>query len=228
MKIKDVIIVLLIAVILSLVGYIIYDKVEYNNINTKVDNNKQNKNNTNNTKEDNSITIKKENKEYFDNYLKIFLPSGSANNFKRTINEFSDQDISTYLLFYYSSLANNGEISAVEQNGTYSYDVTKKQLDDVVYKYFGKKEYNLILSDSRTGIRKLENDMYQIFWYATGWTSPEATNIAVNYNGSEVTVEYKLTNDIYGSYGENSKLTFNLLYNDGNYNIKSILYDKLQ
>ena len=46
-------------------------------------NNEQNNNGNTNT------TIKEESKEFFDEYLKVFLPLGSASNFLRNINKFS-------------------------------------------------------------------------------------------------------------------------------------------
>lgn len=248
MKSKDIIIILLVIMVLGLSGYIIYDKIEDDKNSTVVnDNNKCQSDNDsdekdNNDKEENivndnqqnnnqnnnvntNITIKEESKEFFDEYLKIFLPGGSASNFLRTINKFNDRDISIYLLFYYSSLNNSGEISAVEDRGSYTYDITKEEIDAVVYKYFGIKDYNVVESNSRTGIRKLENGKYQVYWFATGWMSPTVANTMVKYNGNQVIVEYELI-ETYGNHKVGSKLTFNLVYNDGNYNVISVIFDE--
>lgn len=243
MKCKDIIIILLVIIVLGLSGYIIYDKIEDDKNNTVVndnnkgqndnasdeeDNNNHQNNNQNNEQNNNgntNTTIKEESKEFFDEYLKVFLPSGSASNFLRNINKFSDKDISIYLLFYYSSLNNSGEISAVEDRGNYTYDITKEEIDAVVYKYFGIKDYNVVVSSGRDGIRKLENGKYQVYWFATGWMAPTATNTMVKYNGNKVVVEYKLI-ETYNDYKDDGKLTFNLVYNDGNYNVVSVIYEE--
>lgn len=243
MKCKDIIIILLVIIVLGLSGYIIYDKIEDDKNNTVVndnnkgqndnasdeeDNNNHQNNNQNNEQNNNgntNTTIKEESKEFFDEYLKVFLPDGSASNFLRNINKFSDKDISIYLLFYYSSLNNSGEISAVEDRGNYTYDITKEEIDAVVYKYFGIKDYNVVVSSGRDGIRKLENGKYQVYWFATGWMAPTATNTMVKYNGNKVVVEYKLI-ETYNDYKDDGKLTFNLVYNDGNYNVISVIYEE--
>ena len=243
MKRKDIIIILLVIIVLGLSGYIIYDKIEDDKNNTVVNdnnkgqndnasdeenNNNQQNNNQNNEQNNNgntNTTIKEESKEFFDEYLKVFLPSGSASNFLRNINKFNDKDISIYLLFYYSSLNNSGKISAVEDRGNYTYDITKEEIDAVVYKYFGIKDYNVVVSSGRDGIRKLENGKYQVYWFATGWMAPTATNTMVKYNGNKVVVEYKLI-ETYNDYKDDGKLTFNLVYNDGNYNVISVIYEK--
>lgn len=227
MKCKDIIIILLVIIVLGLSGYIIYDKIEDDKNNTVVNDNQQN-NNQNNEQNNNgntNTTIKEESKEFFDEYLKVFLPSGSASNFLRNINKFNDKDISIYLLFYYSSLNNSGKISAVEDRGNYTYDITKEEIDAVVYKYFGIKDYNVVVSSGRDGIRKLENGKYQVYWFATGWMAPTATNTMVKYNGNKVVVEYKLI-ETYNDYKDDGKLTFNLVYNDGNYNVISVIYEE--
>lgn len=227
MKRKDIIIILLVIIVLGLSGYIIYDKIEDDKNNTVVNDNQQN-NNQNNEQNNNgntNTTIKEESKEFFDEYLKVFLPSGSASNFLRNINKFNDKDISIYLLFYYSSLNNSGEISAVGDRGNYTYDITKEEIDAVVYKYFGIKDYNVVVSSGRDGIRKLENGKYQVYWFATGWMAPTATNTMVKYNGNKVVVEYKLI-ETYNDYKDDGKLTFNLVYNDGNYNVISVIYEE--
>ena len=227
MKCKDIIIILLVIIVLGLSGYIIYDKIEDDKNNTVVNDNQQN-NNQNNEQNNNgntNTTIKEESKKFFDEYLKVFLPSGSASNFLRNINKFNDKDISIYLLFYYSSLNNSGEISAVEDRGNYTYDITKEEIDAVVYKYFGIKDYNVVVSSGRDGIRKLENGKYQVYWFATGWMAPTAINTMVKYNGNKVVVEYKLI-ETYNDYKDDGKLTFNLVYNDGNYNVISVIYEE--
>ena len=211
-----VLVIILSFLVLGLSAYIVYDKV----LNTK-DENVIDKDDDNKQEE-----IKEEDSAYFDEYLKVFLPRGSASNFKKTINEFSDEDISNYLFFYYSSLANSGDLEAKLNDGVYTYDVSKDEMDKVVDKYFGIKDYNVVVSTGRDGIRKLDNGDYQVFWFATGWIAPAATNVLVKYNGNNVLVEYKLTNS--DNLTEEGSLTFNLVYNNGNYNVKSIIYSEIK
>lgn len=224
------ILVLLVAIlsilVVALSAYIVYDKVfdtKDDNVLEKDTDKKQEKDNEGNS--DKQEEIKKEDSAYFDEYLKVFLPSGSANNFKKTINEFSDDDISNYLFFYYISLAKNNDIDPKLTDGIYTYNISKDEIDKVAYKYFGIKDYNVVVSTGRTGIRKLDNGEYQVYWFATGWMADNATNTLVKYDGNNVVVEYKLINS--ETEEETGNLTFNLVYNDGNYNVKSIVYDKL-
>lgn len=236
MKSKDIIIILLVIMVLGLSGYIIYDKIEDDKNNTVVnDNNKGQSDNDsaekdNNDKEENT-NIKEESKEFFDEYLKVFLPTGSASHFKRTIYKFSNEDIGIYLSFYYPSLAKDGKIKAEDKDGiygTYIYDAAEEEIDAVVYKYFGIKDYHVVIDEGKTvenGIIKLENGKYQVSWPVTGWMAPTATNTMVKYNGNKVVVEYKLI-ETYGDYKEDGKLTFNLVYNDGNYNVISVIYEE--
>ena len=96
-------------------------------------------------------------------------------------------------------------------------------MDQVVNKYFGDVKYEIIeKSDSRSGIKKLSEDEYQVYWFTTGWMVPEASNIGVDYDEKNVDVKYSLTFEGQ-SYGI---LVFNLTYDKGNYNIKSIKYEK--
>ena len=44
--------------------------------------------------------VKQENSEFFDKYLYSFLPMASANNFKKTITDFTDEDITNFVYFY--------------------------------------------------------------------------------------------------------------------------------
>lgn len=224
------ILVLLVAIlsilVVALSAYIVYDKVfdtKDDNVLEKDTDKRQEKDNEGNS--DKQEEINKEDSAYFDEYLKVFLPSGSANNFKKTINEFSDDDISNYLFFYYISLAKNNDIDPKLTDGIYTYNISKDEIDKVAYKYFGIKDYNAVVSTGRTGIRKLDNGEYQVYWFATGWMADSATNTLVKYDGNNVVVEYKLINS--ETEEETGNLTFNLVYNDGNYNVKSIVYDKL-
>ena len=176
--------------------------------------------------------IKKEDKEFFDNYLSIFLPSGSANNFTRTIDKFTNEDITKYLLFYYIKEVNSGalhsdqELNGGEYTGIISYTTTKEELDKIVYKYFGISDYEIIENDYRMGIKKLKDNTYQIYWFATGFFAPEAENISVIYNDNLVEVKYKLSSlEGYDYNLENNILTFNLLYNGNSYIVKSIVLE---
>ena len=166
--------------------------------------------------------VKQENSEFFDKYLYSFLPMASANNFKKTITDFTDEDITNFVYFY---VFNNRKELSGNKEEEYTCDVSKELVDELVYKYFGKRQYSLILNRGRTGIRKLSDTTYQVYWFPTGWMAPESHNESVVYNGNNVTVTYKLNDDltVVGDKKE-SKLEFKLTYADGRYIVNSINY----
>ena len=194
---------------------------------SKVDSNKDTGNgnqNTPNTSDEQQI--KQENAEFFDKYLYSFLPMASANNFKKTITNFTDEDVTNFVYFY---VFNNRKEYSGNKEDEYTCDVSKEFVDELVYKYFGKKEYSLILERGRTGIRKLSDTTYQVYWFPTGWMAPESNNESIVYNGNIVTVTYKLKDDLtIGADKKGSKLEFKLTYVDGRYIVNSINYIVLE
>ena len=106
------------------------------------------------------------------------------------------------------------------------YNIEAFELDKIVYKYFGISDYEIIENDSRMGIKKLKDNTYQIYWFATGFFAPEAENISVIYNDNLVEVKFKLSSlEDYDYNLENNILTFNLLYNGNSYIVKSIVLE---
>lgn len=216
-KKNDMGIVLLIVILLILVVamsiYIVVNKVGYN------DTEKGNVNTPNTSDEQ---QIKQENSEFFDKYLYSFLPMASANNFKKTITDFTDEDITNFVYFY---VFNNRKELSGNNEDEYTCDVSKELVDEIVCKYFGKKQYSLILDRGRTGIRELSDTTYQVYWFPTGWMAPESHNESIVYNGNNVTVTYKLNDDLtVDSNKKESKLEFKLTYADGRYIVNSINY----
>lgn len=210
--------VILSMLVLGLVIYIIYDKTIAMPSEEKVNNEKNEQQQINNEE-----NFEHKDKSYFDDYLTYFLPGASAGNFIKTIDNFTSEDITTYLYYYYSGKCISGELESTETSDINYYNVSKKDMDQVVNKYFGDVKYEIIeKSDSRSGIKKLSEDEYQVYWFTTGWMVPEASNIGVDYDEKNVDVKYSLTFEGQ-SYGI---LVFNLTYDKGNYNIKSIKYEK--
>ncbi len=112
-----------------------------------------------------------------------------------------------------------------EYDGTYTYTVSQSEVAKLVNKYFGIENYQITSDfEGRTGIKKLDNNTYQIYWFATGWSAPECKLTSVVYNGKEVKVTGKIHNIEGEDFQENSEIIFNLIYNNGNYNLKSIEY----
>jgi len=216
---KNAVITVLAVLVLAMGGYLVYDKIIDKDDKIE-DNNKTNDNQNENNNE--QISIKQENAAFFDEYLAILLPRGSANNFKENLDTFTDENLTKFLYFYFMGNEDAGSYNSAD--GYITYTVTKEECDEVIYKYFGISDYEIVSPTGRSGIRKLRDGIYQVFWFETGWMAPEAQNTGVKYDGINVTVEYTLTEDTYGPYGENSKLIFHLVYNEGNYNVKSIEY----
>ena len=215
---KNVAIIILIAIVLGLSGYLIF-ALASNATETKEDNNYQ--------KEDKPTQDKIDEKDssYFEEYLYYFMPRQSANNFVRDIDIFSDGDIKTYLLFYYMNRVNSYELQT-DSDGSYTYTVSKKEVTDVVNKYFGITDFEISNDvEERDGIKELDDDNYQVYWFATGWMASNCELTSVIYEGKNV----KVTGRIYETEGtifkENSEIVFNLVYNDGDYNLKSIEYN---
>lgn len=169
------------------------------------------------------------NKEYFDELLSVFLPKNSASNFMKNILSFTDEDITNYLFFYYTNYANKNNLGKHEENNVnITYNVSKSDIDALVYKVFGKKttEFNITESKGRDGIRKIDENTYQVFWFATGWYSPDSKLTNLIKLDNEAIVEYELTGN--GAYGEDGKvigtLKFYLTKNDENWNVIKIEY----
>ena len=151
-------IIILILIILGLAGYIVYDKVLSKEEPTEPTEPVK----TPEVEETTGIT---EDEEYFNELLYIFLPANSASNFMRNIDSFSDGEITDYLFFYYTSYANKNSLAKYDDNGKLTYNVSKTELDELVYKTFGKKDYKIIEQEGRTGIKKIDDNTYQIYLY---------------------------------------------------------------
>ncbi len=63
---------------------------------------------------------------------------------------------------------------------------------------FGKKadEYSIVESDGRTGIRKIDENTYQVYWFPTGWMVFGSTIRSVKIDNNTAVVEYVLTKDV--------------------------------
>ncbi len=209
---------------LVLGGYLVYDKV------LSKENSETITSNQDKTVEDKKEDNQEEttySEEYFNNLLETFLPNKSASNFVRNITNFTNDDISLYLFFYYVSYANNNNL-AIENSENITYNVNKSDIDDLVYKVFGKSaiEYEISESKGRTGIKKIDDNTYQVYWFATGWSAPSSKLINIKKLDNEATAEYELTDS--DAYGEDGKivgtLKFYLNKNGEDWNVTKIEY----
>ena len=175
-------------------------------------------------------------KEFFDSLLLTFLPRNSANNFMKTISKFGNEEITEYILWHYINAYSRKEIQTdqeknnEEYTGYMTYTLDKSEIDKLVYKVFGKKssEYNIAEPKGRTGIKKIDDNKYQIYWFATGWYGPTSEITNVRNLNNEVTVEYKLTgNEVYGEEGKYvGTLTFYLSKNGNDWNVTKIEFNE--
>ena len=209
-------IIILVLIILGLAGYIVYDKVLSKEEPTSIP-------------EPNTEDINIENdiydEDYFNELLSTFL--GHSNSYMRNIDNFSDEEIASYLYFYYSDYAINNQLGKYSDDGVkITYDVSKKDIDDMALKIFGKKEFNIVKREGRTGIEKIDEDHYQVYWFATGWFTPSRKISDITKTETEAIVTYTLTgNEVYGEEGKLiGELKFYLTKNDDNWNVTKLEY----
>lgn len=156
--------------------------------------------------------------EYFDEYVKYFQAAG-ANNFLKNIDSFNNDQINTFLIMYFRNKMVSDNVSTHEMN------VAKKEIDEVIDKYFGKIDYNLNNKNQREGWTKIDNNNYKFHAFPTGWMSPTYNNVGVNYDGNTVTLTYIVTKN----YTENVGIQkIYLQLNNGNYNITKITYNEFK
>lgn len=171
--------------------------------------------------------IKKENADFFDEYLEAFLPQYSSGYFQKNISEFTDEDIEAFLFYY---VYNNQEKYEVFMDYNVSSEisckVTKSELDEIVDKYFNKGDtYTIDTSTGRSGFRKISDEVYEVFWFATSSMRPRAYVESIKYYENEVQVIYTLYYAFAAGAIDDEKLIFNLEYSDGRYIVKGIVYD---
>ena len=248
-------IIILVLIIVGLASYIVCSKILSNketkpisnNTNSEITNNEtENDSNENSTENDNTQSTTNTNsnsaenngtsfnKEYFDEYLYVFMPRHSASNFMKNIDSFSNRDITQYLYWYYVNQGlqkknkSDQEKNNEEYTGQMYYTVAKSDLDALVYKMFGIKDYEIIETTSDTGIVKIDDNTYQVRSKATGWYAPsnEITNLEVGEKNA--TVECNLLGSAYdNTQGQIvGHLKFYLTKNDGNWNLTKIEYSK--
>lgn len=225
---KNIIIIILSIGILGLGGYIGYDKF-LNQLELKDKEQSKNEKVENNQKQEEKIEQK--DIGYFKDYLYYFMPEVTASHFLKNIDTFSEDDIRNYIFYYYSNQVNQGKLEADvqvgEYDGTFTYTVSKEEVAKLVNKYFGIENFMLTEdSKGRSGVKRINDNIYQIYWFATGWFSPECELTSVVYNGKNVKVTGKIYKTEETDFKENSEIIFNLVYNNGNYNLKSIEYSE--
>ncbi len=171
--------------------------------------------------------IEQKDAEYFNKYLEVFSPRISVGYFIKNIETFTNEDITKYLYYYYTRNhtyidETTGYVSIKE--GVTTYTVSKEEMDEVVYKYFGTKDYEIVPFeiDAEDGIKEIADQTYQLYCGSNRPTAVSITNTNVEYDGNNVLVKWDFMNQGY-YYGY---MTFYLTINNGNYNVNKIEYVK--
>ena len=208
---KNIIIIILSVLVVGLGGYIVYDKVI--NKSPTEENNISNSEVTENSKE----IIDKKDAAFFDEYLKVFLGCNGA-FVSRNTEEFTDIDMYYFISNYY--IQNNKDTSCSGSSGECSFTFSKEEADDLIFKYFNKTEYNIENSQDGFSLTKNGNE-YILKWVAVGCGLLGYVDPVVEYNGVNVKVIYKEYDNAHEDY-TGKTTTFNLKYNNGNYNVIKI------
>lgn len=220
---KRLIIALTIFIITTLLlsGYIIYNKVL-----SRGETAKPNEDQTD-VEEIEGIT---EDEDFFNELLYIFLPMNSAGNFMRNIETFEDEDITNYVFWNYENYASKNNLGKYDETGVkLTYEISKKDIDELVFKVFGKKEYNIIETEGRTGVKKINDNTYQIYWFASGFSAPTHRFSEITNLGNEIIISYYITANEQNYTEDYAKkdigtLKFHLVKNNENYNVTKIEY----
>ena len=240
-KSNTVIIIVLALLVVGLLSYIVCDRVlkskraesanENNVSETSTNENSTSENNADTSTENEALP----DKAFFDEYLYVFMPMHSASNFMKSIDSFSNKDITSYLFWYYvnqglqKKIQSDQEKNNEEYMGKMYYTVAKSDFDALVYKMFGTRNYEIVeTTNPENGVVKIDDNTYQVRSKATGWYAPssEITNLEVN--STNAVVEYNLLGSAYdGTEGQIvGHLKFYLTKNDSNWNITKIEYSK--
>lgn len=194
---KNTIILILSLLVIGLGSYVIFDKFinkekksEYSQCDEK-ENIEDSVISSDNGSEDNEKANDAEIKQ-FDQYLSVFLDW-----FIQFDKNLSNKDISQFLYHYYANSYRTipDEIFDDNYTGTFTYTVSKKELDKVVYNYFGKREYHIVEGNQRGGIKKVDDNTYEIHWFATGYYTPNHKFIKKYEEGEFLVVEYETSSE---------------------------------
>jgi len=223
---KGIVTLLVVFIFTTLVlgGYLVYDKVlskDSVNDNTNVENSS-----TTNEENNEKTTETTYNEEYFNDLLSMFY--SRMNYYMKNISNFDNNEITEYLIFYYSNYANKNNLSTYDDSGNLVYNVKKSDMDSIVFKTFGKSEYKIVDKNARTGIRKIDDNTYQVYWFATGWYNPDKKLINTNILSDSAVIEYELIgNDVFGTKDVTSgTIKFYLTKNGENWNVTKIEYNE--
>ncbi len=135
---------------------------------------------------------------YYNDLLGTFLKH-LYNIAPESVDNFSNEEIETYLFFYYLDYASRYELLKYdEKNLEMTYNINKKDVDNIVLKTFGKKNFQITnVKDKRTGLRNLDNNTYQVFAFPTA---------------SDLTL-YKFNSSAYDEESDITKVEYTLYYN---------------
>ena len=223
---KGIVTLLVVFIFTTLVlgGYLVYDKVLSKgnvNDNTNVENSS-----TTNEENNEKTTETTYNEEYFDKSLSTF--TSWINNYMRNVDNFDDTEITSYLYFYYSEYATTNNLSTTSNDGIITYNVSKKDLDALVLKTFGKEDYKIVNKGTRESIKKIDEDTYQVFWLAKGRYKPNYRLSNLMQESNSAVVEYTISgNPSMGEpEGDRGVVKFYLTKNGENWNVTKVEYNE--
>jgi hypothetical protein len=229
---KTLVIVILVILLLGALGFITYDKLlkEKKDCNCPTcDNSKEKDCNcpTCDNNEGKTDYQKISNEIFYNDLLKTYLDH-FENLVYEDINSFTNEKIQEYLFFFYTDYANRYELCKYNEDGTITYNVSKKEVDAIVLKTFGKKDYKVVNENGRDGIKKIDDNTYQVYYFATESYPTIYKFKSSTENDNFTTVEYIIYSNPSAGDGEGELGTakFYLSTIDGNYYINKINFIK--
>lgn len=157
------------------------------------------------------IEFKKENKEFFDEYLKQFqnvYGKGIGYNGKLT-----NEDYSKFVVLYFYDELNDP--------ATYTFTVSKNKVDDLMNKYFGVTDYKIATISDFFTIDNY-NNTYKITINPIDYGYDVFKIKSVQYDNKDVIVKYNIYRYEIDDKNLVGEKIFKLKYEYNNYHIKSI------
>ena len=211
---KNIIIIILTVLILGMGGYLVYDKLIYQDVKDKEIINESIGNES-----VEKVKIEQKDAEYFNEYLKAFT-SCDGTFVSRNTTDFNNIDISSFVTSYYQKEALQKEEYKNNLENPQTYNVPTEKVNTLVKKYFDIENYEIV-NTHYIKVRKPNEFEYQFEWESVGCGYIEYKNPVVTYDDINVTVKYELYDMMKDAFTGNYS-TFYLKYNNGDYNIIKI------
>ena len=227
---KNLVIIILSCLLVASLCFIAYDKLLKKDTSTNkecVDNNNLVDNDSESDYDE--FYNKMVDEIYYDDLLRHHLLY-LENIYTDEDSNISDDEIQKFLYFYYYDYAFDNDLLKYEDDNSITYNINKKDIERVVLKNFGRKNFKII--DQSTGIneiRKIDENTYQLLIFPTGGfeTIYKFKDVKKNDDDSLTQVVYDIYNDT--SAGQGNELrgtaTFYLDSSSGNTVITKVKTD---